>query len=172
LDLRFTTPSLRRLDLLGTEVLVACLAEDEKPPHGVAGLVDYRLAGRLSRLIREGFATGRSSEVLLLPGKPRLPFDKIVLFGVGARAAFDETAYRSVIEKMLSTLEGLRARTAVVELPGRHFGAISAERATDMLLEASSGRREHDVWTLVEPADAQRAVTQHMIQERRRVRTE
>jgi hypothetical protein len=172
LDLRFTTPSLRRLDLLGTEVLVACVAEDERPPHGVAGLLDYRLAGRLSRLMREGFATGRTSEVLLLPGKPRLPFDKIVLFGVGARSAFDETSYRAVVEKMLRTLEGLRARTAVVELPGRHFGAISPERAADILLEASGGRREHDVWTLVEPPDAQRAITQHMIQERRRIRSE
>lgn len=172
MDLRFTSPSLRRLDLLGTEVLVACLAEDERPPHGVAGLLDYRLAGRLSRLIREGFATGRTSEVLLLPGKPRLPFDKIVLFGVGPRNAFDETCFRAVIEKMLRTLEGLRARTAVVELPGRHFGAISAERAAELLLEASGGRREHDVWTLVEPPDGQRAITQHMIQERRRIRTE
>ena len=47
---------------------------------------------------------------------------------------------------------------------------ISAERAADILLEAAGGRPEHDVWTLVEPADAQRAITQHMIQERRRVR--
>jgi hypothetical protein len=172
LDLRFTTPSLRRLDLLGTEVLVACIAEDERPPHGVAGLVDYRLAGRLSRLIREGFATGRRSEVLLLPGKPRLPFDKVVLFGVGPRSTFDETGYRSVIDEMLRTLEGLRARTAVVELPGRHFAAISPERAADILLEVSGGRREHDVWTLVEPPEAQRAITQHMIQERRRIRSE
>jgi leucyl aminopeptidase len=171
-DLRFTTPNLRRLDLLGTEVLVACITADERPPHGVAGLVDYRLAGRLSRLMREGFATGKAEEVLLLPGKPRLPFDKIVLFGIGEKAAFDEASYRAAVERILKVLEGLRARTAVVELPGRHFGAISAERAADVLLEASGGKREHDVWTLVEPPDAQRAITQHMIQERRRVRTE
>jgi hypothetical protein len=29
----------------------------------------------------------------------------------------------------------------------------------------------HDVWTLAETLEAQRLVTQHMIQERRRVRT-
>jgi hypothetical protein len=172
LDLRFTTPNLRRLDLLGTEVLVACLAEDERPPHGVAGLVDYRLAGKVSRLIGSGFATGRASEVVLVPGKPRLPFDKIVLFGIGHKATFDEEGYRGAIDKILSTLEGLRARSAVVELPGRHFGAISAERAADILLEMSDGRREHDVWTLVETPEAQRAITHHMIQERRRVRSE
>jgi len=170
MDLRFTTPSLRRLDLAGTEVLVAGLAADERPPHGVAGLVDWRLSGRLSRLMMSGFATGAVGEVLLMPGRPKLPFDKVLLFGIGPQLAFDETVFREVVEKVLTTLAGLRARTAVVELPGRHLDRISAERAADILLEAAGGRREHDVWTLVEPADAQRAITQHMVQERRRVR--
>jgi hypothetical protein len=73
---------------------------------------------------------------------------------------------------MLETLEGLRARTAVVELPGRHRDAIAPDRAADILLEMAGSRPEHDTWTLVEPSDAQRIITQHMIQERRRVRQE
>lgn len=170
MDLRFTTPTLRKLDLVGTEVLVSALAEDERPPHGVTGLVDWRLAGRISKLMLSGFATGRVGDVLLIPGKPKLPFDKVVLFGVGRRDAFDEAVYREVLDRILSTLAGLRARTAVVELPGRHFGAIASERAADILLESAASLREHDVWTLVEPPDAQRQITQHMIQERRRVR--
>jgi hypothetical protein len=171
-DLRFANPSLRRLDLFGTEVLVSALASDERPPHGLAGMVDWRLAGRLSRLLESGFATGNAGEVLLVPGKPKLPFDKIVLFGIGPVAAFDESVFRTVIEKMLSTLEGLRSRTAVVELPGRHIGAIAPERAADILLETAGPRREHDVWTLVETTEGQRAITQHLIQERRRLRDE
>jgi hypothetical protein len=172
MELRFTIPHLRKLDLSGTEVLVAALASDERPPHGVAGLVDWRLAGRISRLLETGFATGRIGEVLLVPGKPKLPFDKIVLFGIGAVADFNESIYRAVIGRMLQTLEGLRARTAVVELPGRHAGAIDPDRAADILLESAGGRQEHDVWTLVETSEAQRVITQHMIQERRRVRQE
>ncbi len=172
MDLRFIVPQLRRLDLAGTEVLCACLASDERPPHGVAGLVDWRLAGRLSRLLESEFATGALGEVLLLPGKPKLPFDKLLFFGVGARDAFNERIYRVVVEKMLQTLAGLRARSAVVELPGRHFDALPPERAADILLECAGGRQEHDAWTLVEPAEAQRSITQHMIQERRRVRQE
>jgi hypothetical protein len=171
-DLRFTTPNLRRLDLAGTEVLVAALASDERPPHGLAGLVDWRLAGRISRLIQAGFATGESGEVLLVPGKPKLPFDKLLFFGIGPAAQFDEPAFRVVVERILETLENLRARTALVELPGRHFDAIPPERAADILLENAGTRRAHDVWTLVEPTEAQRAITQHMIQERRRVREE
>ncbi len=170
MDLRFVPPHLRRLDLAGTEVLAACLAAGERPPHGVVGLVDWRLARRISRLIEQGFATGAVGEVMLVPGKPRLPFDKVLVFGIGPAPDFDERVFRAVVEQMLTTLEGLRARTAVVELPGRHLDAIEPERAADILLERAGGKPEHDVWTLVETTAAQRAITQHMIQERRRVR--
>ncbi len=172
MDLRFTTPELRKLDLLGTEVIVSTLASDERPPHGVSGLLDFRLAGRISRLIESGFATGRVGEVLVVPGKPKLPFDKLLLFGIGKQTEFNDPVFRAVLDKILRTLDGLRARTAVVELPGRHFDAISPERAADILLESAGGQKEHDVWTLIEPIEAQRAITQHMIQERRRVRHE
>ena len=170
MELRFATPELRQLDLAGTEVLVASFGSDERPPGGVTGLVDWRLAGRVSALMLAGFATGAVGEVLLLPGKPKLPFDKVVLFGIGPCAEFSERVFRATVDRILRTLEGLRARTAVVELPGRHFAGISPDRAADILLESAGGRPEHDVWTLVEPQDAQRAITHHMIQERRRVR--
>ncbi len=170
MDLRFTTPDLAALDRIGTEILVCGLAQDERPPRGVTGLVDWRLAGRLSRLVQRGFATGALGEVVLVPGKPKLPFDKVLLFGLGARQSFDESTFRSVVDHILSALLDLRARTAVVELPGRHFDALPAERAADILLERVGASRDHDVWTLIEPADAQKSVTQHMIQERRRIR--
>jgi hypothetical protein len=170
MDLRFIAPTLRKLDLSGTEVLVGGLAPDERPPRGVAGFCDWRWGGRLSRLIAAGFATGALGEVLLLSGRPKLPFDKVILFGVGDKAQFSEVVFRSVIERVLGTLEGLRSRTAVVELPGRHFDGISPERAADILLEIAGARPEHDVWTLVETNEAQRLVTQQTILERRRVR--
>lgn len=170
MDLRFALPTLRKLDLSGTEVLVAGISSDERPPQGVAGLVDWRLGGRVSRVLKSGFVRGDLGEVLLVPGKPKLPFDKVLLFGMGPTAEYSEPTYRAVLEKILRTLEGLRARTAVVELPGRHRELVRAERAADILLEVAGPRTEHDVWTLVESAEAQRVITQHMIQERRRVR--
>ena len=172
MDLRFTSPELHSLDQIGTEILVCSIAQDELPPHGVAGLVDWRLAGRLSRLLAKDFATGKLGEVLLVPGKPKLPFDKILVFGLGEKARFEEAVYCSVVDRMLETLLNLRARSAVVELPGRHFQAITPQRAADILLERVGASRQHEVWTLIEPPDAQRQVRSHMIQERRRVRRE
>ena len=168
MDLRFIAPHLRRLDCASTEVLVATTLADERTAHGVAGLIDWRLSGRLSRLMLEGFATGKLGEVLLLPGKPHMPYDKLLLFGAGARADFGERIYRDVLQRILATLEGLRARSAVVELPGRHFGGITAEQAAAILLETAPSHPDHDVWTLVEPPEAQRIISQQLAQERRR----
>jgi len=168
MDLRFIAPHLRRLDCASTEVLVAATLADERPAHGVAGLIDWRLSGRLSRLMLEGFATGKVGEVLLLPGKPHMPFDKLLLFGAGARTDFGERIFRDVLQRILATLEGLRARSAVVELPGRHFGGITAEQAAAILLETAPSHPDHDVWTLVEPPEAQRIISQQLAQERRR----
>ncbi len=136
-------------------------------------MCDWRLGGRISGLLRTGFLSGARGEVLMIPGRPRLSFDKILLFGTGTRGDFDEAAYREILAHMLTTIAGLYSRIAVVQLPGRQSGAIAAERAADMLLEATARDPDayrNDVWTLAEDADARRRIQQHMVEERRRIR--
>ncbi len=170
MELRFVARELRKLDEVASEVLACGVFADERPHHGAAGLVDWRLAGTVSRLVEQGFLTGKRGEVVMLPLRPKLPFDKALLFGLGARADFDDAAFREVTAHLLRAIEGLCARTAVVELPGRHRSAIAAERATDILLELAGGRPEHDVWTLIEPAEDQKRITARMTEQRRRDR--
>ena len=71
---------------------------------------------------------------------------------------------------MLRTIDDLHAHQVVLELPGRQAELIAAERAADMLLAAAGRSREECVWLLVEEAEARRRITEHMIEERRRVR--
>jgi cytosol aminopeptidase family protein len=170
MELRFVTPDLRRLDEVASEVLACGVFADERPQHGAAGLVDWRLAGTVSRLIAEHFVTGRIGEVVMLPLRPKLPFDKALLFGLGTRDIFSDSVFREITAHMLTVMVGLCARTAVVELPGRHRSAIDAERATDILLELAGGRPEHDIWTLIEPTHDQKLITARMSEQRRRDR--
>ena len=170
MELRFVTPELRRLDELQSEVLTCGVFLDERPHHGTAGLVDWRLSGLVSRLIRTSFVTGKRGEVVMLPLRPKMPFDKALLFGLGARAEFDDDTFRAVTEHILATMEGLCARSAVVELPGRHRDAIDAERATDILFELAGGRPEHDIWTLIEASEDQKRIAARVSEQRRRDR--
>jgi hypothetical protein len=172
MDLHFISPLLEELDGLESEVLACTVWEDVRPCDGVAGLCDWRLAGKVSGLLRSRYLQGKVGEVMLIPGRPQLSFDKILLFGAGAQASFDETRYRQVMNHMLDTIAGLAAPIAVVQLPGRQNDLIAAERAADMLLEVAGrdGARHHDAWTLVEDNNARHRIQQHMIEERRRVR--
>ncbi len=162
MDIRFLPPDLRQLDEASVEVAVGSFWQDERPMRGFAGLLDWRLAGRLSALLTSGFVRGEAGEVLLVPGKPHLPFEKVLLVGLGLRAEFDEDAFRRGTTRMASTLEGLRVRRAVVELPGRGAFAIDADRAIVLALECLGREPEHDAWWLVEDAAAQRVIEQRV----------
>ncbi|MEM6786281.1 MAG: M17 family peptidase N-terminal domain-containing protein [Myxococcota bacterium] len=172
MELHFVEPELSRLDTLESEVIACTLWRDQRPCDGVAGLCDWRLNGTISGLLRTGFATGRQGEVVMVPGRPRLTFDKVLIFGAGPLGGFDDMRFRSVMRLMLDTIADLRSRIAVVQLPGRQNDLIRPERAADMLLEtvARDARRRDDVWTLVEPKAARRRIQQQMVEERRRIR--
>jgi hypothetical protein len=168
MDFRFVAPDLRRLDSAGAEVCVGSLWSDERPARGFAGLLDWRLGGRLSALMQSGFVTGARGEMLLVPGKPHIPFEKIVVVGLGARGSFGEDAFREAIVRISTTLEGLRVRRAVVELPGRACGAIEPEPAIALTLESIGASTEHDTWWLVETTAHQKRIEVRAAEERRR----
>jgi len=166
LDLRFVARDLRRLDEVGAEVVACAVWRDARPLVGLAGLLDWRLAGRLSRLAKQGFLLGEVGELLAVPVRPRLPFDKLLVAGLGPRSAFGEATFKRVLERTMDALSGLHVKKAVVELPGRGDETIGADRAADILLDAI-GDDERDAFTFVENPDG-RDVIEKRAQERHR----
>jgi len=166
IDLRFVARDLRRLDEVSAEVIACAIYRDERPLPGLAGLLDWRLAGRLSRLAKQGFLLGEVGELLVVPVRPRLPFDKILVAGLGPRGAFGDSTFRKVLERTMDALAGLHVKKAVVELPGRGDEAITAERAADILLDLI-GDDERDALTFVEDVAGQQQIEKHA-QDRRR----
>ncbi|WP_373049377.1 M17 family peptidase N-terminal domain-containing protein [Vulgatibacter sp.] len=79
--------SLDGLDGLGVPDLVAFVAEDERPLRGLAGLVDWRLCGALTRQVKAEHFAGRAGDALLTVSGGRLPAGRIFLFGVGPSAS-------------------------------------------------------------------------------------
>jgi hypothetical protein len=170
MDLRFLPPEPRRLEDASVELCACSIWSDERPARGFAGLIDWQLGGRLSALLKAGFVRGDRGEALLVPGKPHVPFEKVLVVGLGRRNAFDDGAFRDAIVHLARALEGLRVRRAVLELPGRSGDAIDAERAITLTLDAVGATAEHDVWWLVDTPAAQKRIEQRAADERRRAR--
>jgi hypothetical protein len=152
-------PELRRIDDANVELCACTIWSDERPMRGFAGLLDWRMGGRLSALLKSKFMRGDFGETLLVPGKPHLSFDKVLVFGL-----------RESVLRIARALEGMRVRRAVVELPGRAAGAIEPEDAITLALDCLGTSSEHDAWWLVEDAVSQRRVVERATEERRRVR--
>ena len=161
-ELRFVAPDLRAIDEAPAEVVACSAWEDERPLRGVAGLLDWRMAGRLSMLAKSGFLTGKAGEVVLVPGRPKLPFEKVLVFGLGPRAAFDDEVVRSTLVRLKATLDGLNVKRALVELPGRASDELPIARATELVAEVAPEVLEEQSWTLVDTDEAEASMMERL----------
>jgi len=114
-ELSFRPLTLEALDDAEAEALCLFVGEAERPLSGLAGLVDWRLAGRLSRLIRSGLLTGASGEALLMPPGARLPFERLFLFGTGSLR--DPAGLSARVLEALRRLSQAGVRNAALQLP-------------------------------------------------------
>src|SRR2546421_12249642 len=83
MDLTFFPLTLDAIDQAAAESLCLFVASDERPLTGLAGLVDWRLTARLSRLVRGGQLTGEAGEAGLPSPGPRRPLREMFPFRVG-----------------------------------------------------------------------------------------
>jgi leucyl aminopeptidase len=105
------------LDDLVTDLIVAPIFEDDRPPQGIAGLIDWRLNGFLSKAILNGAIVGMKGEHVLLPLSQRLPARRLLLIGLGKRGDFSLAEARHVAYKIGKTLKGLNALDAAIGMP-------------------------------------------------------
>lgn len=170
MELEFVAPDLRRLDELSGELIVCSVWSDERPFGALAGKLDWRFGARLSSLVKSRFVDGAGGESLLVPGRPHVPFEKVMILGLGARSAFGEGTFRDAIDRIVTAMVGLRVRKAVVELPGRGHGAIEPDRAIALLFDRAMSHEEIDVWWLVEDAAGEKLMRERAKEEERRAR--
>ena len=125
----------------GGDALVVPVWSDIRPLRGAAGLLDWRLCGRLSQMIRDGRVSGAPQEKLLLVTS-RVPWRRVLAVGVGVSTAFDEDAFRSTIDCSLQALRGIGAISVAMALPGRDIDLIRPDRAVRHFMAALAQSEE------------------------------
>jgi hypothetical protein len=132
MDLTFHPLSLEALDEAAVESLCLFIASDERPLTGLAGLTDWRLSGRLSRLLRAGLLCGDAGEAVLTPTGPRMGFEKLFLFGLG-RSDQNEEALVAQLAAALRKLGQAGVREAALQLPSRLAPEVGMKTLIDEL---------------------------------------
>ncbi|MDB4987357.1 MAG: cytosol aminopeptidase [Myxococcaceae bacterium] len=174
MEFRFAPMTLLSLDDLKTEVLCLPVFSDERPLRGAAGLVDWRLCGRLSDLLVRGDLTGSFGQALLMPPpERRLAAERLLLLGAGVRAELDEARFRVLTKALVERVLALRVRTAAIALPHASLPWLDPVRAIDLLLEQTLSHSERlDELVLVDTHEAQRQMEPRIDRARRRAQAD
>lgn len=91
---------------------------DEKPLKGIAGLLDWRLDAKISRLIISGRIQGVWDEKVMLGAIEELPGKEVIIVGLGLIKEFDESRMRDAGRIMADTALRLNRETICMALPG------------------------------------------------------
>lgn len=123
----------QEIDRIPTNTMVLTFFQDERPLKGATGLTDWRMCGRLSRLIMEKWIDGHFGEPLLMPSNHRLQSELVLMVGLGPRAEYDLSRFKQVIEKIFDALKGLHAYNFTLSLPGIALTGLDAVDAAEMM---------------------------------------
>lgn len=159
----FLNPELGKWDQIqGLEnALVLPFFSDERPLRGAAGLCDFRLCGRLSKLLAKNKVAGNWGETTLYPpvvgGTRKLPFAGLLLFGLGPGERFDETCARDSSRKVMEIARRMKWQKFALAPPGRSTGRLSARRALELLLEEAKKSPVDELVVVEAPAGQKEA---------------
>jgi hypothetical protein len=98
---------------------VAAFAGPARPLQGLAGLLDWRLCGAISRAVLAGTFAPERGEVLLLPGGGRLPARRVMVFGLPEDAP---GAAGAAMAHAADVLARAGCRSLAVHLPASRDG--------------------------------------------------
>jgi len=125
------------LDTLECDLLVGGLFQDERPIKGTSGWVDWRLNGRISRLVMDRRLTGEWKETTLIPSRGRIAPRMILLVGLGKTREYSSIRLRELFAHLLETVKNMRAASVCLSLPsGEEGNGVDSGKLTELFLEA------------------------------------
>lgn len=149
---RIAPADLAGLDTLKVDAVALPMFELVAQPRSVAGYIDWRLSGRLSRLLREKRFQGRPEETLLMSALGRFGADRIFLMGLGRPQPPNKMT--DVLRAQASTLFEAGARVLAVAPPTPVVDDVTAPAFLIRWLEALAGTQvRFDEVVLLDPSD-------------------
>jgi len=127
--------SIEDADLQECELLVTGLFQDERPLKGTSGLIDWRLNGTLSHLLKEGRMTGEWQEATLIPSHGRVIPPLILLLGLGKLRDYSTLRLRDLFPRLFETLRKLKSSKVCLSFPSNEKYNVDCGKSAEVLLE-------------------------------------
>ena len=112
-----TPPPVDPVEEIRGEVLVLFHYEDVPVPRHTLGKVDWYLAGAVSRVAMDGKFTGDLGSAALFHPSGKFQVEKILVLGLGPRAAVKTSTLQAAARHLRSLLHDLHARDIRIVLP-------------------------------------------------------
>jgi hypothetical protein len=106
------------LDSLPLDALCVFVAQDERPLKGLAGYVDWRMCGALSRVLKQGFFVGDRDDCLLLPSEGRIAMARVFAVGYGSAQKHTPESLGHALTQAAKILSKANIQAVALELPG------------------------------------------------------
>jgi leucyl aminopeptidase len=125
-----------RLPHVEADVLVAPFFADDRPLRGPAAWADWRLCGLLDDALASGRLPAGLGEATLAPSGGRLAARRVLLLGLGRRAALGFGELRGAATRAAERVGALRAGDVAFAVPGQTLTGIVPELAAELVVEA------------------------------------
>jgi len=127
--------SKERVDVQECDVLVTGFFKDERPLKGSSGWIDWRLNGKLSRLLMEKKLTGDWKEATLIPTQGRVLPRLTLLLGLGEVKEYNYLRLRELPPHLLEILKKLDAINVCLSLPYEESYHVSCGKLAEVLIK-------------------------------------
>jgi hypothetical protein len=130
--------SIEDVDLQECELLVTGFFQDERPLKGTSGLIDWRMNGTISPLVKEGKMTGEWQEATLIPSHGRVIPPLILLLGLGRVKDYSTLRLRDLFPRLFETLRNLKSSKVCLSFPSNGKYNVDCGKSAEVLLEGMS----------------------------------
>ncbi len=86
-------------DRMEGEVAAVFFFEDDRPLHGCASLLDWRLNGKLTELLLAGSVSGRLGDAVAVKNNGKLDAEWALFLGGGKRSRLSKAAWERLLKK-------------------------------------------------------------------------
>jgi hypothetical protein len=141
------------LDRVCDDALVAAIFSDDRPPRGLAGLIDWRTDGTISRMAAQGRVTGEFDECVLFATNNRTACGFILFYGLGAKRELTAERLRRASASVGAKLRKAGVKKFAFSIPVFEELALSWPEALGVWLNEASGSGGWDGITVIGDTD-------------------